>query len=100
MDTFRKENLVFKYTWSPYEKDDPRVSGIPDNTKFDRKEGQEVLYIISSLTDHVAWGVEGFGERAEKLIHEQLPEGITTQSEVIRWIKANWKPNSTSKTLH
>lgn len=78
-------------------KDDPRISGIPDTTEFNRKEGQEVLFIISSLTDHVAWGVEGFGSKVEKMIHDQLPEEIQNQEETIRWIKENWKNSSGEK---
>ena len=97
MDTFRKEDLVYEYAWSRYEKDDPRVSGVPDATPFNRKEGQEVLYIISSLTDHVAWSVEGFGNRVEKMIHDRLPDKIKNQEEAIRWIQENWKNFSGEK---
>jgi len=97
MDTFRKEDLVYEYAWSPYEKDDPKVSGVPDATPFNRKEGQEVLYIISSLTDHVAWSVEGFGNRVEKMIHDRLPDEIKNQEEAIRWIQENWKNSSGEK---
>lgn len=97
MDTFRKEDLVYEYAWSRYEQDDPRISGIPDATPFNRKEGQEVLYIISSLTDHVAWSVEGFGNRVEKMIHDRLPDKIKNQEEAIRWIQENWKNFSGEK---
>lgn len=91
MDTFEKSALVYEYNWTHYEKDDPRISGIPDSTEFDRKEGWEVLYIIKYLTDHLAYGVESFGIKMEKFIHNRLPEEIRTQSETIRWIKDNWK---------
>jgi hypothetical protein len=97
VDTFSKEDLMYEYRWSPYDKDDPRISGIPDTTEFNRKEGQEVLFIISSLTDHVAWGVEGFGSKVEKMIHDRLPEEINNQEETIRWIKEHWKHSSGKK---
>lgn len=97
MDTFRKEDLIFAYTWSQYEKDDPRISGIADATEFNRQEGEEVLYIIRSLTDHVAWGVEGFGTKVEKMIHDRLPGEIKNQEETIRWIKENWKDSAKEK---
>lgn len=96
MDTFRKEDLMYDYVWSRYEKDDPRITGVPDTTEFNRTEGEEVLYIISSLTDHVAWGVEGFGSKVEKMIHDHLPEDIKNQKQTVRWIKDNWK-NSLAK---
>ena len=68
MDTFEIPDLVYEYSWSQYKKDDPRISGIPDTTEFNRKEGREVLYIIKYLTDHVAWGVESFGYKMEKTL--------------------------------
>jgi len=91
MDTFEKSDLVYEYNWSPYNKDDPRISGIPDTTEFNRKEGWEVLYIIKYLTDHVGWGVESFGYKMEKLIHEKLPLEIKNQEDTIKWIEDNWK---------
>lgn len=90
METFKKSDLVYSYNWTQYEKDDPRISGIPDATMFNRKEGLETLYIINYLTDHLAYGVDSFGHRLEKLIHDQLPEEITTQQDTIAWIKNNW----------
>ncbi len=91
MDTFTKEGLTYQYSWSTYENDDPRVSGTPDSTEFNRKEGPEILYIINSLTDHLAYGVDCFGSKVEKLIHDQLPAEIRTQKEVVQWIINNWK---------
>lgn len=94
MDTFTKENLRYEYNWSQYETDDPRISGIPDTTEFNRKEGEEVFYIINHLTDHLAWDVVSFGCKVEQLIHDRLPEEITNQKDAIKWIRENWK-NST-----
>lgn len=96
MDTFTKENMMYEYNWSRYEKDDPRISGIPDVTEFNRKEGEEVFYIISHLTDHVAWDVGSFGSKVEQLIHNQLPEEIANQKDTVKWIRENWK-NSTGE---
>jgi hypothetical protein len=91
MDTFEKSGLVYEYNWSRYQKDDPRVSGIPDATEFNRKEGPEVLYIIRQLSDHLAYGVDSFGNKVEKFIHDRLPEEIKNQLDTIKWIKDNWK---------
>lgn len=91
MDTIRKEDLIYTYSWSSYDQDDPRVSGIPDATAFNRHEGQEILYLINYLTDHVAWGVESFGSKMEQLIHDQLPEESTSQQETIQWIREHWQ---------
>jgi hypothetical protein len=91
MDTFTKENLIYEYNWSQYEKDDPRISGIPDTTEFNRKEGEEVFYIINHLTDHIAWDVGSFARKVEQLIHNRLPKEITNQKGTIDWIRENWK---------
>ena len=94
MDTFTKENLKYEYNWSRYEKDDPRISGIPDATEFNRKEGEEVYYIINHLTEHVAWDVGNFGSKIEQLIHDRLPDEITNQKDTIKWIRENWKKST------
>ena len=91
METFTKSDLMYEYNWSHYEKDDARISGIPDNTEFNRKEGLEVLYMINFLTDHLAYEVRGFGNKIEKIIHDRLPVEITNQKNTIRWIKDNWR---------
>ena len=90
METFKKHNLVYEYNWFHYEKDDPRISGMPDETEFNRKEGRETLYIINVMADHVAWGVESFGNKMEKLIHDRLPEDIKNQKDAVQWIKDHW----------
>lgn len=90
METFTKDDLVYEYKWSHYEKDDPKISGIPDASTFNRKEGWQTLYIINHLTNHLAWDVNSFGEKIEKMIHDHLPEEISTQKETIQWIKDNW----------
>ena len=90
METFKKSDLVYTYNWTPYDSDDPRISGTPDTTLFNRKEGLEALYMINYLTDHLAYGVDSFGHRIEKLLHDHLPEEINTQEEPIAWIKNNW----------
>ena len=97
METFKKSDLVYTYNWTQYDIDDPRVSGTPDTTVFNRKEGLEILYIINCLTDHLAYGVDSFGHRIEKLIHDQLPEEITSQHDTIAWIKNNWKNHPVAK---
>lgn len=97
METFKKSDLVYTYNWTQYDIDDPRVSGSPDTTVFNRKEGLEILYMINYLTDHLAYGVDSFGHRIEKLIHDQLPEEITSQHDTIAWIKNNWKNHPVAK---
>ena len=90
MDTVEKSGLKYEYNWYQYEKDDPRISGTPDTTEFNRKEGLEVLYIIRQLSDHVQDGVDSFANKMEYLIHEKLPGEIKNQKDTIKWIEVNW----------
>lgn len=91
MERFEKKDLVYEYNWSHYEKNDPRISGMPDETEFNRKEGWEVLYIINHQTDHLGWAVENLGNRLEIFIHDRLPVEIKNQKDTIEWIKDNWR---------
>ncbi len=91
METFTQDDLIYHYQWSKYQPNDPRISGAPDSTVFNKHEGQETLYIINILADHLAWDVRGFGKKVEQLIHYQLPGGIVRQDETIQWIKDNWR---------
>jgi len=91
MDTFGKNDLIYDYSWSDYNKDDPRVSGVPDSTPFNKNEGEEIVYLINYLSEHLAWSVEEFGAKVERLLHEHLPEDEISQKETIQWIKKNWK---------
>lgn len=98
METYEKSALRYSYSWSVYADDDPRISGPADATPFNRHEGEEVLYLIHCLSSHLAYGVESFGEKIERMIHQDLPEGITTQAEAMHWIKAHWRNTTLKKT--
>ncbi|MDR2550153.1 MAG: hypothetical protein LBD10_08155 [Desulfobulbus sp.] len=91
METFEKSDLAYEYDWSRYERDDSRISGSPDTTAFNRKEGREMLYLINQLASHLAYGVDGFGNRVEKLLHDHLPTEIRSQHEVMRWLRIHWR---------
>ena len=47
MSIKRSELMYNDYTWTHTPGDDPRVSGEPDNTMLNRKEGYEMLYFIN-----------------------------------------------------
>lgn len=98
METYLRSALRYPYGWSVYADNDPRISGPPDFTPFNRQEGEEVLYLIHCLSDHLAYGVESFGEKIERMIHQDLPETITSQAEAIAWIKAHWRSAALKKS--
>lgn len=89
---YLKESMWYSdYNWSVNTEGDPRISGSINNTKFNRSEGSEVLYLVRTfMTD---WGLEGLasGHKIERMIRDFLPYNITTQVDIKIWIKINWK---------
>lgn len=85
MSVYKKSDMVYDdYSWTTCGSDDPKISGEPDSTLFNRKEGYEVLYLINKIASS-----KSEGEKIEKLIHDKLPSDIRKQSEVKKWIKEN-----------
>lgn len=92
MILFSKSNLIYKdYKWTVYLHNDPKVNGKPDETSFNRLEGNEVVYLINKLMFLWDYRFSNTGNKMEKLIHDQLPAGVLSQEEVKNWIKSNLK---------
>lgn len=92
MILFAIRNLIYKdYKWTQYMNNDPRVYGKPDNTAFDRTEGNEVVYLINKLMIQWDYRFSNTGNKMEKLIHDALPSEICSQEEASTWIKDNLK---------
>jgi hypothetical protein len=86
MTTFNKSGMHYTdYKWSAYPSDDPRITGKPDSTLFNRNEGYEVLYLINKMVT-----TKAEGEKMEKMIRKYLPSDVRSQENVQEWIKANW----------
>ncbi len=91
-NVFKKSDMIFTdYKWTAYPKDDPRVTGEPDKTLFNRHEGYEVIYLINKLA--TMWSIRTTQEcrSLEQLIRNQLPTFIRSQENVKEWIRLNWK---------
>lgn len=85
---YSKSDMVYhSYQWSAYPANDPRLSGAPDETKFTRNEGYEVLYLINYLMQTLKSPTKTTGRKIEKFIKTDLPYNITTQKEVAIWIE-------------
>lgn len=89
---FSIRNLIYKdYKWTTYLNNDPRVYGKPDNTRFNREEGNEVVYLINKLMVLWDYRFSNTGNKIEKLIHDKLPSEIHTQEGAKEWIQGNLK---------
>lgn len=90
MILFSTKNLIYKdYQWTSFSINDSRVSGNPDSTLFNSKEGNQVVYLINRLMLIWNYSFSHTGNKMEKLIHDSLPSEIKSQEEVSEWIKSN-----------
>jgi hypothetical protein len=92
MTPFSKQDMFYDdYTWSNYAPNSPKISGKLDDTKFNYKEGQEVLYLINKTRE--LWDFTKIESciKMERIIRERLPNNITTQEDAVSWIQINWR---------
>jgi hypothetical protein len=90
MTLFSKRNLHYAdYAWSAYPHNDPHINGKPDDTPFNRTEGNEVVYLVNRLMIQWDYRFANTGNKIEKLIHDKLPADILQQEEVQDWVKLN-----------
>ena len=91
MALFNKADMQFEnYQWTAYPNDNPRITGKPDSTRFNRHEGYEVLYLINALAE--SWEFKKISSclKNEKMIREKLPSTTITQIDAKEWIRINW----------
>ena len=91
MALFNRTNMQFEnYQWTAHPNDNPKVTGNPDSTRFNRHEGYEVLYLINALAE--SWELKQINSclKIEKMIREKLPSTTITQIDVKEWIRINW----------
>lgn len=79
------------YRWTELKDDDPKLTGEPGSTLFNRKEGYEVLALINRFLDKYKFKQKTSGLKVEKLIKEHLPIALKTQRHVEDWLVANWE---------
>jgi hypothetical protein len=82
-----KSDLLYKdYSWTAIQGDNPKITGVPDSTLFNRHEGYEVLYLIN----HFALRNMGDANKLEKMIKNELPSDVRSQANVKNWLTENW----------
>jgi hypothetical protein len=90
--SFTKANMLYNhYSWTALPGDNPKISGVPDSTLFNRNEGYEVLYLINRfMSDNNLKNVES-GQKIERMIRTGLPGDVRGQKNVVEWLTKNWK---------
>ena len=94
MALYLKSDMVYHdYSWTTYSNDNPKITGEPDNTLLNRKEGYEVLYFINKYADLHNYKLITTGEKIERMIREKVPSNIHSQKDVKKWIEDHWSSN-------
>jgi hypothetical protein len=89
---FLKSNLLYNhYSWTAMPGDNPKISGVPDSTLFNRNEGYEVLYLINKFLEKHSLSSIQAGQKVERMIRVGLPGDVRSQRNVMDWVAANWK---------
>lgn len=84
---FKQSDLIYKdYSWTAIKGDDPKVTGVPDSTLFNRREGYEVLYLINTFDLRNM----NDANKLEKMIRSELPSETRSQINVKKWLRDNW----------
>jgi hypothetical protein len=90
MALLQKSDLLFDYSWTAIPPDDPKATGIPDNTLLNRNEGYEVLAFINKFATKHKFANKSSGLKVERLIKEHLPGTTRSHANVTKWLEDNW----------
>lgn len=90
MALLTSKDLQYSYSWTAYRGDNPKVTGNPDNTLLNRKEGYEILYFINKLASIWNLNHKSSGTKMEKMIQEKVPGNIRSQKNIKQWISDHW----------
>lgn len=93
MRLLKRSDLQYKseYKWTTFELDNPKITGIPNSTYLNRKEGYEVLAFINRFAQKHSLQKEISGLKIELMIHDHLPLSIYSHVNIEIWIENNWK---------
>ncbi len=87
---YGRKDLLYDYSWLHYHPTDPRISGVPNDTVFNRSQGMEVLYLINAFAQKRGFRSKSSCCKLEKILHLYVPPTVRRQDEIIAWIEDNW----------
>lgn len=89
MSLITKSELKYDYSWTVLNGDNPKITGVPDSTLFNRNEGYEVLWFINKFAEKHNFKNKESAFKIERMIKSHLPEDIRSQENVVEWIENN-----------
>lgn len=87
---YTEADLLFEYQDCAYSPNDPRISGEPDQTLFDRSKCDEMLYMVNSFALRRNFRDKRSFAKTEKLLNLYVPDELVTQQDVLQWIEEHW----------
>ncbi len=91
MALIKKADLIYTdYSWTVLNSDNPKITGKPDSTLLNRKEGYEILYFINKFAEIHELKTKESAEKIEKKIRHEVPTAIHSQEKIETWIINNW----------
>ena len=90
MALLTRHDLQYEYSWTALGDDDPRITGVPDSTLLNRREGYEVLAFINRLATASNWTDKAYGLKVEGLIRHGIPAHLRSHAHVWKWLIKNW----------
>lgn len=91
MGLISKTDLYYTdYFWNALSGDNPKITGEPDSTLLNRKEGYEVLYFINKFSEINGFKQKDSARKVERMIREEVPNDKRSQENIRTWIEQNW----------
>lgn len=91
MGLITKSDLYYSdYSWTVLYGDNPKITGEPDSTLLNRKEGYEILYFVNKLCELHGLKQKVSATKVERMIREEVPSNIHGQKNIKEWIVQNW----------
>ncbi|MCT4561927.1 MAG: hypothetical protein N4A41_11180 [Crocinitomicaceae bacterium] len=91
MDNSEELKLFYKYyNWEAFPENDCRVSKPIDDTRFNRNNGQEVVFMVEEIMNSSGMTDRSAKIKLERMIRNELPEKVVHQDRVKIWILLNW----------
>tara|TARA_R110002050_G_scaffold113496_1_gene228374 strand:+ start:3285 stop:3575 length:291 start_codon:yes stop_codon:yes gene_type:complete len=92
MGLISKTDLYYSdYSWTVINGDNPKVTGEPDSTLLNRKEGYEILYFINKFCEMYKLKQKASATKVERTIRDEVPSDIRSQKNISDWLVKNWK---------
>ena len=86
------QELYYKdYLWTVCPNDSPKITGEPDSTLLNRKEGYEVIYFINKFCQIYSLTKKASATKVERMIRAEVPGEYRSQENIKEWIVNNWK---------